>query len=52
LYPRQDQVCFLDGHVRAFAHFLGVPDRNAYDHLKAAVKRHLAASAAARGRWT
>ena len=20
LYPRQDQVCFLDGHVRAFAH--------------------------------
>ena len=21
LYPRQDQGCFLDGHVRAFAHF-------------------------------
>ena len=20
LYPRQDQTCFLDGHVRAFAH--------------------------------
>ena len=44
LYPRQDQVCFLDGHVRAFAHFLGVPDRNAYDNLKAAVKRHLVGS--------
>src|SRR5207302_7056944 len=21
LYPRQDQACFLDGHVRAFEHF-------------------------------
>jgi transposase len=21
IYPRQDQVCFLAGHVRAFAHF-------------------------------
>jgi transposase len=27
LYPRQDQVCFLDGHVRAFAHFGVVPHR-------------------------
>lgn len=44
LYPRQDQVCFLDGHVRAFAHFGGVPDRAAYDNLKAAVKRHLVGS--------
>ena len=25
VYPRQDQVCFLDGHVRAFAYFGGVP---------------------------
>lgn len=41
LYPRQDQVCFLDGHVRAFAHFAGVPERAAYDNLKAAVRRHL-----------
>lgn len=31
LYPRQDQVCFLDGHVRAFAHFGCVPHRLAYD---------------------
>ena len=23
LYPRQDQTCFLDGHVRAFAHCYG-----------------------------
>jgi len=44
LYPRQDQVCFLDGHVRAFAHFGGVPNRAAYDNLKAAVKRHLIGS--------
>ena len=44
LYPRQDQVCFLDGHVRAFAHLGCVPSRAAYDNLKAAVKRHLVGS--------
>src|SRR5438128_1871331 len=27
IYERQDQVSFLDGHVRAFAHFAGVPAR-------------------------
>lgn len=27
IYERQDQVSFLDGHVRAFAHFGGVPAR-------------------------
>ena len=37
LYDRQDQVSFLDGHVRAFAHFAAVPQRIAYD------KRYLAA---------
>src|SRR5690606_39396579 len=41
IYERQDQVSFLDGHVRAFAHFDGVPARLAYDHLKAAVARIL-----------
>jgi len=41
LYLRQDQVSFLDGHVRAFAHFGFVPNRIAYDNLKAAVKKHL-----------
>ena len=25
IYQRQDQACFLDGHVRAFDHFGGVP---------------------------
>jgi transposase len=44
LYPRQDQVCFLDGHVRAFAHFGGVPHRIAYDNLRAAVAKMLAGS--------
>lgn len=44
LYPRQDQVCFLDGHARAFAHFGGVVERAAYDNLKPAVKRHLVGS--------
>src|SRR6202044_731176 len=24
LYTRQDQTCFLDGHVRAFAHVVGL----------------------------
>jgi transposase len=41
IYERQDQVSFLDGHVRAFAHFGGVPARVAYDNLKAAVTRIL-----------
>jgi transposase len=44
LYPRQDQVCFLDGHVRAFEHFGAVPQRLAYDNLKAAVARVLVGS--------
>ncbi len=44
LYPRQDQVCFLDGHVRAFEHFGAVPHRCAYDNLKAAVRKHLVGS--------
>jgi transposase len=41
IYERQDQVSFLDGHVRAFAHFGGVPGRIAYDNLRAAVVRIL-----------
>lgn len=41
IYERQDQVSFLDGHVRAFAHFGGVPTRVAYDNLRAAVVRIL-----------
>ena len=44
LYPRQDQVCFLDGHVRAFEHFGAAPQRLAYDNLKAAVARMLVGS--------
>ena len=39
LYPRQDQVCFLDGHVRAFMQLGGVPERIGYDNLKPAVKK-------------
>ena len=27
IYERQDQISFLDGHVRAFAHFDSVPAR-------------------------
>jgi transposase len=37
IYERQDQISFLDGHVRAFAHFGGVPARVAYDNLRPAV---------------
>lgn len=32
-----DSVAFLDGHVKAFAHFGGVPGRIRYDNLKPAV---------------
>ena len=38
-YERQDQVSFLDAHVRAFEFFGGVPKRLAYDNLKTAVIR-------------
>jgi transposase len=44
LYTRQDQTSFLDGHVRAFAHFGFVPQRIAYDNLKAAVAKMLVGS--------
>ena len=41
LYDRQDQVCFLDGHVRAFEHFGAVAMRGLYDNLRPAVARVL-----------
>jgi transposase len=41
LYERCDQVSFLDGHVRAFAHFGAVPRRGVYDNLSAAVAKVL-----------
>lgn len=41
LYDRQDQVSFLDGHVRAFAHFGAVPLRLLYDNLRLAVAKVL-----------
>jgi transposase len=44
LYTRQDQTSFLDAHVRAFAHFGCVPQRIAYDNLKAAVTKTLVGS--------
>lgn len=44
-YPRaylnETQDVFLDAHVRAFAHFDGVPRRVRYDNLKLAVERVL-----------
>jgi transposase len=36
-YERSDLESFLDGHVRGFAHWGGVPKRIAYDNLKSAV---------------
>jgi transposase len=41
LYDRCDQVAFLDGHVRAFSFFGGVPARGVYDNLSAAVRFRL-----------
>jgi diadenosine tetraphosphate (Ap4A) HIT family hydrolase len=40
-YLNECQEVFLDGHVRAFDHFGGVPGRIRYDNLKAAVVRLL-----------
>ncbi|MFH1742781.1 MAG: IS21 family transposase [bacterium] len=39
IYERCDQVSFLDGHVRAFRYFNGIPRRCIYDNLKAAVRK-------------
>ena len=44
LFPRQDQVCFLEGHVRAFEYFGGTLHRLAYDNLKPAVTKVLVGS--------
>lgn len=41
IYLNQAQQAFLDGHVRAFEHFGGVPGRVRYDNLKPAVARVL-----------
>jgi transposase len=41
LYDSCDQLSFLDGHVRAAAHFGGLPQRIVYDNLSAAVKRRV-----------
>ncbi len=43
LYDRCDKLSFLDGHVRAFEHFGGVPRRTIYDNLSAAVTRRVGA---------
>ncbi len=51
LYERCDQVAFLDGHVRAFAHFGGHPGRMIYDNLKAAVKRRMGLDIQLSGRF-
>jgi transposase len=40
-FPTQRQEAFLLGHVRAFSHFGGVPQRISYDNLKTAVQHIL-----------
>lgn len=40
-YERANLESFLDGHVRAFEYFCGVPRRIAYDNLKSAVTKVL-----------
>ena len=40
-FPTQKQEAFLEGHVMAFHHFEGVPQRISYDNLKTAVLRIL-----------
>jgi transposase len=40
-YDSCDQLSVLDGHVRAAAHFGGLPRRIVYDNLSAAVRRRV-----------
>ena len=44
-FPHQKQEAFFAGHVVAFEHFGGVPQRLTYDNLKTAVKKVLLGSA-------
>ncbi len=41
VYANEAQEVFIDGHVRAFEHFGGLPGRIRYDNLKPAVARVL-----------
>ena len=40
-FPAQKQEAFFEGHVQAFHHFQGIPQRLAYDNLKTAVQKVL-----------
>lgn len=51
LYERCDQLAFLDGHVRAFAHLEGVARRCVYDNLAAAVRKIVGARRELTGRF-
>jgi transposase len=50
-YERCDQLAFLDGHVRAFAHLEGVARRCVYDNLAAAVRKIVGARRELTGRF-
>ncbi len=43
LYERRDQLAFLDGHVRAFAHMGAMARRCVYDNLGLAVRKIIGA---------
>jgi len=51
LYERCDQLAFLDGHVRAFAHLQGVARLCVYDNLAAAVRKIVGARRELTGRF-
>lgn len=51
LYERSDQVAFLDGHVRAFAHLGGVARRCVFDNLGLAVRKIVGAHRELTGRF-
>jgi len=40
-FPAQKQEAFFEGHVQAFHHFQGIPQRISYDNLRAAVQKVL-----------
>ena len=44
-FPHQKREAFFAGHVAAFHHFQGIPQRLTYDNLKTAVKKVLLGSA-------
>jgi transposase len=51
ILPNAQWPCFMSGHIGAFEHYGGVPERVFYDNLRSAVLRGFGAGAVKQGRF-